>query len=142
MINVTIGERIKKKREELKLSQEELAEKMGYKSKTSIHKSEQGITDLPQSKILYFAKELQTSVGYLMGWEDETNTFINPIVDKEIEQYQLDEYELSEYKKIKNMNMLMFNDKELSQERKEKLEAALKEVFVEELLKRRASNKK
>lgn len=69
---MTIGERIRKKREELKLSQEQLAEIMGYKSKTSIHKAEQGITDLPQSKIIEFAKALKTTPSYLMGWEENT----------------------------------------------------------------------
>ena len=53
-----IGEKIKEKREKLNLSQEQLADKLGYKSKTSIHKVEQGMTDLPQSKIIEFAKAL------------------------------------------------------------------------------------
>lgn len=44
---------------------------MGYKSKTSIHKAEQGITDLPQSKIIEFARALKTTPSYLMGWEEK-----------------------------------------------------------------------
>lgn len=66
-----IGEKIKEKREKMNLSQEQLAEKLGYKSKTSIHKVEQGMTDLPQSKIIEFAKALNTTPAYLMGWVNE-----------------------------------------------------------------------
>ncbi len=79
---MTIGERIKKKREELKLSQEQLAEIMGYKSKTSIHKAEQGITDLPQSKIIEFARALKTTPSYLMGWEEKIEKSNAIILDK------------------------------------------------------------
>ena len=79
---MTIGERIKKKREELKLSQEQLAEIMGYKSKTSIHKAEQGITDLPQSKIIEFARALKTTPSYLMGWEEKIEKSNAVILDK------------------------------------------------------------
>ena len=39
--NMDIGERIKLRREELNLSQDELAKKVGYKSRSSINKIEQ-----------------------------------------------------------------------------------------------------
>nr|DAM42648.1 MAG TPA: Repressor protein CI [Caudoviricetes sp.] len=76
---MTLGEKVKLKREELNLSQEELAEKMNYKSKTSIHKIEQGITDLPLSKVKELAAVLNTTSAYLMGWESkkEENSNIN-----------------------------------------------------------------
>ena len=50
--------RIRKRREELGMSQEELAKKMGYKSRSSINKIEMGENDIPQSKIATFAKVL------------------------------------------------------------------------------------
>ena len=68
---MTLGEKVKLKREELNLSQEELAEKMNYKSKTSIHKIEVGITDLPLSKVKELAVVLNTTPAFLMGWEDK-----------------------------------------------------------------------
>lgn len=68
---MTLGEKVKLKREELGLSQEELAEKMNYKSKTSIHKIEVGITDLPLSKVKELAAVLKTTPAYLMGWEEK-----------------------------------------------------------------------
>lgn len=68
--------RIKKRREELKMTQEELAEIMGYKSRSSINKIELGLNDLPQSKIIEFATALKTTPSYLMGWDnDEVNTY-------------------------------------------------------------------
>lgn len=66
-----IGNQIKKRRLELGLSQEELARRMGYKHKSSINKIEIGVNDIPQSKIEKFAAVLQTSVPFLMGWEQE-----------------------------------------------------------------------
>lgn len=66
-------DRIKTRREELNLSQDDLAKRMGYKSRSTINKIELGINDVSQSKIVAFAKALETTVGYLMG-DDETNT--------------------------------------------------------------------
>lgn len=64
-----IGDRIKERREQLNLSQEELAKRMGYKSRSSINKMELGIQDVPQRKIKEFAKALNCSIGFLL--EDE-----------------------------------------------------------------------
>lgn len=60
---------IKKRREELSLSQEELAAKLGYKSRSSINKIELGLSDIPFSKIPLFAKALEIEPEILMGWE-------------------------------------------------------------------------
>ena len=62
--------RIRQRREELGMSQDELAKKIGYKSRSSINKIEKGITDISQLKIELFAKALETTPAYLMGWED------------------------------------------------------------------------
>ena len=66
-----IGNRIKLERTRHGWTQEELAEKMGYKSKSTINKIELGINDLTQSRVLKFAEVLGVTPGYLMGWEDE-----------------------------------------------------------------------
>lgn len=68
-----IGKKIKQKREELGYTQEELANKLGYKSKTTIAKIECGANDIVQSKVLEFAKALNTTPAFLMGWEDSDN---------------------------------------------------------------------
>lgn len=66
-----IGERIKHRREELKMSQDELARKLGYRSRSSINKIENDASGLPQNKIADIAKALLTTPGYIMGWEEE-----------------------------------------------------------------------
>ncbi len=66
----TIGERIKSRREELNLSQDELAKKLGYKSRSSINKIEMDSRNLTQSKIKAIADALETTPTYIMGWED------------------------------------------------------------------------
>lgn len=65
-----IGDRIKQRRLELGLTQEELAEKVGYKSKSSINKIEIDGRGIPQSKIEKLAEVLHTTPAYLMGWEE------------------------------------------------------------------------
>ena len=66
-----IGDRIRLRREQLGLTQDELAQAMGYKSRSSINKIEKGVNEPPQSIIVNFAKILKTTPAYLMGWEDE-----------------------------------------------------------------------
>ena len=53
-----IGYRIRRRREELKMTQQELADKLGYKNKSSIAKIETGTNDIVQSKVVEFAKVL------------------------------------------------------------------------------------
>lgn len=66
-----IGERIKYRREELGLSQDELARRLGYRSRSSINKIEKDASGLPQTKIVAIANALQTTPSYIMGWEEE-----------------------------------------------------------------------
>lgn len=68
---MTIGQRVKLRREELGLSQEELAKRIGYKSKTSINKIELDFRNLTQSKIKAIADALDTTPSYIMGWDEE-----------------------------------------------------------------------
>ncbi len=67
-----IGTRIKMRREELNMSQDELAKRVGYKSRSSINKIESDGRGLPQKKIVSFANALDTTPAYLMGWESES----------------------------------------------------------------------
>lgn len=68
---MTIGERIKVRREELGITQEELAQMLGYKSRSSINKIELGGNELTQRKIKSIAEALKTTPAYIMGWYDE-----------------------------------------------------------------------
>lgn len=65
-----IGDRIKYRREQLEMSQDELARRLGYKSRSSINKIEKDASGLPQTKIAAIANALQTTPAYIMGWEE------------------------------------------------------------------------
>lgn len=67
---MTLYDRIRARREELNMSQEQLAKRLGYKSRFTIAKIESGENDITQSKIVAFAKALGVKPAYLMGWED------------------------------------------------------------------------
>lgn len=79
-----IGKNIAQRRKELGITQEELAKRMGYKSKSTINKIELGVNDIPQTKIVKFAEVLHTSPSSLMGWEKikKDNDVITNIIVK------------------------------------------------------------
>lgn len=72
---MNIGDRIKARRTELRLSQRELATRLGYTDHTTLTRIEAGKVDLPQSRIVKFAEVLGVTPGYLMGWEQEPEDF-------------------------------------------------------------------
>ncbi len=69
---MSIGKRVKLRREELGMTQEELANKIGYKSKSSINKIELDVQNLRQSKIKQIADALDTTTDYIMGWDTQS----------------------------------------------------------------------
>lgn len=74
---MTVGEKIKERRLELNLSQDELAKKVGYKSRSSIQKIE-AARDLPLKKISIMAKALGVSEDYLAGWSSNDVPIFEP----------------------------------------------------------------
>ena len=67
---MTIGERVKAARERKGFTQDELAHKLGYKSRSSINKIEKE-RDIPRSMIVKLAEILDVTPAYLMGWDEE-----------------------------------------------------------------------
>lgn len=67
---MNIGDRVRLLREKKGITQEELATKLGYKSKSSVTHIERG-RDIPRSMIVKLADILNTTPAYLMGWEDD-----------------------------------------------------------------------
>lgn len=67
---MTLADRVKKRREELGWSQDELASRMGYKSRSSINKIEMG-RPVSQKIIVRLAQVLDTTPAFLMGWEED-----------------------------------------------------------------------
>lgn len=70
MTDYGIGERIRIRREELGITQDELAQVLGYKSRSSINKIETNARNLTQSKIKSIADALSTTPSYIMGWDE------------------------------------------------------------------------
>ena len=66
---LTVGERIKNRRIELGLSQEELAKKAKYTGKPAISKFENAGNDITMKQVYRLATALETTAAYLMGWE-------------------------------------------------------------------------
>lgn len=76
-------ENIKYLREKIGLSQEALAERVGYKDRSSIAKIEAGLVDLSQSKISAFASALGVTPAQLMCIPaDDTNDSIDPVTQE------------------------------------------------------------
>jgi transcriptional regulator with XRE-family HTH domain len=90
---MNIGERIKARRTELKWSQRELSDKMGYSNHSTITKIEAGKVDIPQSRIVQFAEVLNVEVSYLMGWEEVQKN--NDIIVDVVSRMRVDEDFLS-----------------------------------------------
>lgn len=66
-----VGQNIAAARKRAGITQEELAARVGYKTKSAINKIELGIRDLPQKKIAAFADALGVTPGHLMGWDEK-----------------------------------------------------------------------
>lgn len=64
------GERVRERRIQLGMSQDELAKKLGYASRSTINKIENGTNDVVQTKVMEFARALDTKVSYLMAWDE------------------------------------------------------------------------
>lgn len=64
---MSLCQTIRRRREELGLSQDELAKRLGYRSRSTIAKIESGSNDIPQSKIAAFAAALETTPAQLLG---------------------------------------------------------------------------
>ena len=68
---MTVGDRIRKVRQEQDVTQQELADYIGV-SKQAVYKYENNIvTNIPTDKVDAIAKRLRVSPAYLMGWEEQ-----------------------------------------------------------------------
>ena len=73
---MTTYQRIKYLRESSNMTQQELAEKVGFKTASAVNKIELGLRDINQTKIFAFAKALGVTPGELMGDEKKTKNNI------------------------------------------------------------------
>ncbi len=119
---MTIGERIKQKREELNLSQDELAKRLGYKSRSSINKIELNQRNLTQSKIKAIADALETTPAYIMGWDEKDNL--------ERIQYELEIAELISNRYGSNILKVFQDYISLNEKEREKLSEMLSKYIT------------
>lgn len=77
---MSVGTNIRKRRMELRLSQQELADAMGYRTRSTIAKIESGENDVSQKKLQRFAAVLDTTVAALIGSQSAVHTAtVSPI---------------------------------------------------------------
>lgn len=81
MITISVGSNIKKRRYELRMSQQDLANAMGYKTRSTIAKIESGENDVSQKKLLKFAEILDTSVEALISGYAHFQSIADPVPD-------------------------------------------------------------
>jgi transcriptional regulator with XRE-family HTH domain len=67
---IELGNRIRSLRVKNNLTQEELALKVGYTSRSSINKIEKGLVDIPQSKVSELAEALGVTPTYILFGDD------------------------------------------------------------------------
>ena len=81
---MNIGQRIKQRRKELRMSADDLGKRLG-KDRSTIYRYEKGdIENLPLDILEPIAAVLQTTPQYLMGWEEvkQKNDILSDIVLK------------------------------------------------------------
>ena len=87
-------ETIRTRRMALHMTQQELAARLGYKSTSTIAKIEAGVNDIPQAKIIAFARALSTTPGALLSLGNERcgvsekNIFLTAQEQALIEKYR------------------------------------------------------
>lgn len=107
---MNIGQRMKLRRQEINLSAEKLAEKLGV-SKTTIYRYEKGeIEKFPIELVEPIAKALNTTPAYIMGWEvkDDINIIYNQLEDsRQRKVYSYAKYELDEQNKLNHSDDIL-----------------------------------
>lgn len=87
-----LADKVRLRRVELGWSQEELASRMGYKSRSSINKIENG-RPVTQKIIFRLSEVLDVPIDYLMGWEkDDAKTQTVEAVQIHVEMITDEDY--------------------------------------------------
>lgn len=102
---MTTGERIKARRKELGITADKLADMIGV-SRSTVFRYENGfIEKMPLNNLVPIARALSTTVGYLMGWENNPASADGDGIDVEV----MSLFEgLSEQRKAEALNYLRF----------------------------------
>lgn len=105
VIKMTTGERIKARRKELGITADKLADIIGV-SRSTVFRYENGfIEKMPLNNLVPIARALSTTVGYLMGWENDPASAEGDGIDVEV----MSLFDgLSEQRKAEALNYLRF----------------------------------
>lgn len=105
---MTTGERIRDRRKELGITADTLAEAIGV-SRSTMFRYENGfIEKMPINNLVPIARALHTTVGYLMGWDEEKDAPA-PEDGGEREREAMNYFEgLSEERKLEALNYLRY----------------------------------
>ncbi len=107
---MNIGERMKMRRKQLKLSADVVAERLGV-SRSTIFRYEKGeIEKLPTNILDDIAKILQTTPAYLMGWESDNISSIETIYNQLIPERQSKVYDFAKHQ-LDEQTRLQTNNK-------------------------------
>jgi transcriptional regulator with XRE-family HTH domain len=104
---ITTGERIRARRKEIGMTVDTLAEKVGV-NRTTIIRYENGfIEKMPINTLVPIARALNTTVAYLMGWDDEKNPALE--IEDGIEKEAMHYFDsLPESQKLEALNYLRY----------------------------------
>lgn len=130
---MTVGERIKKRRKQLKLSVDQLAEMIGKNRATVYRYESDEIENMPYDVIEPLANALRVSPAYLMGWENENDQHISskypyfpvsvsaglpvniePITKKNIEEISIPDIIMGKWAGNRNIFMMRVNGESMN----------------------------
>ena len=100
---MTVGELIAKYRQERGLSQEELANLLGYKSRATIYKIENGIREVPRKMIAQLSVILDVSPLDLLGENNEKSA--PATFDKSALADMLNNFSFEDLKKMSSLTV-------------------------------------
>ena len=102
-VKVNIGQRMKLRRKELKITADAVAEKLGV-NRATIFRYEKGeIEKLPVEILEPLSEILRTTPSYLMGWEADINPIYNQLdPPRQQKVYNLAEQELEEQRYVQD----------------------------------------
>ena len=91
MSDMSVGESIRMRRIELHMTQQDLADALGYKTRSSIAKIEKSLVNLTQDKLLSLANTLQTSVNALLNNEsnDQISHRASVVTDSDYSNHEV-----------------------------------------------------
>ncbi|WP_067141191.1 helix-turn-helix domain-containing protein [Oceanivirga salmonicida] len=118
-----IGKKIRDKRKELRLTQEELAKMVGYTSKSTITKIENDKIDVSMEKIQLIAKALDVSPNFLTNWTSNNKYSVDILTEEQ--KIKLEHY-------IESSNVMYFNGSiDDTSDNKNIIREALTKAYIE-----------